>query len=234
MSENNLHILLVDDDDKIRELLKTFLVDNKYLVSTASNAAEAKEVLKYITFDLLVIDIMMPGQNGYELTKEIREKSLIPIIHLTAMGETEDRVHGLEIGADDYLGKPFEPKELLLRINNILNKTSIKKETKQIQLDNIIVDLKSGVIKGKSTELSLNENELKILRILSKFPGKSFSREELITSLNFNQERTLDVCINRLRKKIEKDQRFPTYLQTIRGFGWKLNTFNSKEFNNEA
>ena len=201
MSENNLHILLVDDDDKIRELLKTFLVDNKYLVSTASNAAEAKEVLKYITFDLLVIDIMMPGQNGYELTKEIREKSLIPIIHLTAMGETEDRVHGLEIGADDYLGKPFEPKELLLRINNILNKTSIKKETKQIQLDNIIVDLKSGVIKGKSTELSLNENELKILRILSKFPGKSFSREELITSLNFNQERTLDVCINRLRKK---------------------------------
>ena len=141
MSENNLHILLVDDDDKIRELLKTFLVDNNYLVSTASNAAEAKEVLKYITFDLLVIDIMMPGQNGYELTKEIREKSLIPIIHLTAMGETEDRVHGLEIGADDYLGKPFEPKELLLRINNILNKTSIKKETKQIQLDNIIVCL---------------------------------------------------------------------------------------------
>jgi two-component system phosphate regulon response regulator OmpR len=151
MSENTLHILLVDDDDKIRELLKTFLVDNKYLVSTASNAAEAKEILEYITFDLLVIDIMMPGQNGYELTKEIREKSLIPIIHLTAMGETEDRVHGLEIGADDYLGKPFEPKELLLRINNILNKTSIKKETKQIQLDNIIVDLKSGVIKGKST-----------------------------------------------------------------------------------
>ena len=136
---------------------------------------------------------MMPGQNGYELTKEIREKSLIPIIHLTAMGETEDRVHGLEIGADDYLGKPFEPKELLLRINNILNKTSIKKETKQIQLDNIIVDLKSGVIKGKSTEQSLNENELKILRILSKFPGKSFSREELITSLNFNKERTFSL-----------------------------------------
>ena len=213
MSENNLHILLVDDDDKIRELLKTFLVDNKYLVSTASNAAEAKEVLKYITFDLLVIDIMMPGQNGYELTKEIREKSLIPIIHLTAMGETEDRVHGLEIGADDYLGKPFEPKELLLRINNILNKTSIKKETKQIQLDNIIVDLKSGVIKGKSTELSLNENELKILRILSKFPGKSFSREELITSLNFNQERTLDVCINRLRKKLKKTPRFQNFLK---------------------
>ena len=155
MSENNLHILLVDDDDKIRELLKTFLVDNKYLVSTASNAAEAKEVLKYITFDLLVIDIMMPGQNGYELTKEIREKSLIPIIHLTAMGETEDRVHGLEIGADDYLGKPFEPKELLLRINNILNKTSIKKETKQIQIDNIIFDLKSRFFDKNSFDHNL-------------------------------------------------------------------------------
>ena len=162
----------------------------------------------------------MPGQNGYELTKEIREKSLIPIIHLTAMGETEDRVHGLEIGADDYLGKPFEPKELLLRINNILNKTSIKKETKQIQLDNIIVDLKSGVIKGKSTELSLNENELKILRILSKFPGKSFSREELITSLNFNQERTLDVCINRLIKKIEKNPKVPKFIKTKRVYGY--------------
>ncbi len=222
MSENNLHILLVDDDDKIRELLKTFLVDNKYLVSTASNATEAKEVLKYITFDLLVIDIMMPGQNGYELTKEIREKSLIPIIHLTAMGETEDRVHGLEIGADDYLGKPFEPKELLLRINNILNKTSLKKENRKIQLDNIIIDLKSGVIKGKLNEQSLNENELKILKILSKVPGKSFSREELIKSLNFNQERTLDVCINRLRKKIEKNPKMPKFLKTKRGSGYEL------------
>jgi two-component system phosphate regulon response regulator OmpR len=222
MSENNLHILLIDDDDKIRELLKTFLVENNYLVSTASNAAEAKEILKYIVFDLLVIDIMMPGQNGYELTKEIREKSLIPVIHLTAMGETEDRIHGLEIGADDYLGKPFEPKELLLRIKNILSKTSPKKKNMQIQLDNIIIDLKSGVIKGKSTEQSLNENELKILKILSKVPGKSYSREELITSLNFNQERTLDVCINRLRKKIEKNPRTPKFLKTKRGSGYEL------------
>ena len=222
MSENNLHILLIDDDDKIRELLKTFLVENNYLVSTASNAAEAKEILKYIIFDLLVIDIMMPGQNGYELTKEIREKSLIPVIHLTAMGETEDRIHGLEIGADDYLGKPFEPKELLLRIKNILSKTSPKKKNMQIQLDNIIIDLKSGVIKGKSTEQSLNENELKILKILSKVPGKSYSREELITSLNFNQERTLDVCINRLRKKIEKNPRTPKFLKTKRGSGYEL------------
>ncbi len=222
MNKNSFHILVVDDDDKIRELLKTFLVDNQYLVSTASNASEAKDIISYMTFDLIVIDIMMPGQNGYELTSEIREKSLIPIIHLTAMGEAKDRVHGLEIGADDYLGKPFEPKELLLRINNILSKTSIKKETKQIQLDNIVIDLRNGVIKGKSAKQSLNENELKILRILSKFPGKSFSREELVTSLNFNQERTLDVCINRLRKKIEKDPKTPKFLKTKRGSGYEL------------
>ena len=222
MSEKNLHILIVDDDDKIRELLRTFLVDNKYLVSTASNAIEAKETMNFIIFDLIVIDIMMPGQNGYELTKEIRKKSLIPIIHLTAMGEIKDRVHGLEIGADDYLGKPFEPKELLLRINNILNKTSLKREKEQIQLGNIIIDLKNGLIKGKASEQYLNENELKILRILSIDPGKPFSRESLITSLNFNQERTLDVCINRLRKKIEKNPKMPKYLKTKRGSGYEL------------
>ncbi len=222
MSEKNLHILIVDDDDKIRELLRTFLVDNKYLVSTASNAIEAKETMNFIIFDLIVIDIMMPGQNGYELTKEIRKKSLIPIIHLTAMGEIKDRVHGLEIGADDYLGKPFEPKELLLRINNILNKTSLKREKEQIQLGNIIIDLKNGLIKGKASEQYLNENELKILRILSIDPGKPFSRESLINSLNFNQERTLDVCINRLRKKIEKNPKMPKYLKTKRGSGYEL------------
>ena len=138
------------------------------------------------------------------------------------MGEIEDRVHGLEIGADDYLGKPFEPKELLLRINNILNRTSARKETKQIQLDNIVIDLKSGVIKGKSKDLSLNNNELKILRMLSKFPGKSLTREQLINSLNFAQERTLDVCINRLRKKIEKDPKVPKFLKTKRGTGYEL------------
>lgn len=222
MSINNLHILIIDDDDKIRKLLKSFLIDNNFLVSTASNAEEAKEVLRYIRFDLIVVDIMMPGQNGYDLTMEIREKSLVPIIHLTAMGEINDRVHGLEIGADDYLGKPFEPKELLLRINNILNRTSARKETKQIQLDNIVIDLKSGVIKGKSKDLSLNENELKILRMLSQFPGKSLTREQLINSLNFAQERTLDVCINRLRKKIEKDPKVPKFLKTKRGTGYEL------------
>ena len=222
MNINDPHILVIDDDDKIRELLKKYLVDNQFIVSTASDAQNAKEFIKYIKFDLIVIDIMMPGQNGYELTEEIRKNSLVPIIHLTAMGEIKDRVHGLEIGADDYLGKPFEPKELLLRINNILDKTSHKKDVKMIQLDNIIIDLKSGVISGKSNQITLNDNELKILKILSEVPGKSFSREQLIASLNFSQERTLDVCINRLRKKIEKNPKIPKFLKTKRGSGYEL------------
>ena len=216
------HILVVDDDEGIRSLVKKYLNENNFLVTTARNAEDATEKIEIINFDMIILDIMMPGKNGLQFIKDNMNKILTPIILLTAKGTADERVEGLEIGADDYLGKPFEPKELLLRINNILNKTSIKKETKQIQLDNIIVDLKSGVIKGKSTELSLNENELKILRILSKFPGKSFSREELITSLNFNQERTLDVCINRLRKKIEKDPKIPKFLKTKRGSGYEL------------
>ena len=141
MNNNLQHLLIVDDDDKIRNLLKSYLIEHSFLISTAANAEEAKELLKYIVFDLLIVDIMMPGQDGYELTKDIRQSSLTPIIHLTAMNESENRVHGLEIGADDYLSKPFEPKELLLRIRNIINKTSTKNIKSKIQLDNIVIDL---------------------------------------------------------------------------------------------
>ena len=222
MNKNNHHILIIDDDDKIRGLLRSYLIENKYLISTASDSEDARKIMSYIKFDLLIIDIMMPGLNGYDFTREIRENSLIPIIHLTAMGETKNRVHGLEIGADDYLSKPFEPKELLLRIKNILNKTSVKNFSKQIQLDTIVIDLNSGLIKGKTEDMSLNENELKILRILSQSPRKSFTREQLVASLNFSQERTLDVCINRLRKKIEKNPKIPKFLKTKRGLGYEL------------
>ena len=216
------HILIVDDDDKIRDLLKDFLTDNNFLTSTAVNAEEALEKLNFISFDLIIIDIMMPGMNGYELTKKIRESTLVPLIHLTAMGETENIIHGLEIGADDYIGKPFEPKELLLRIKNILNKTSKKPNKERIQLDSLILDLKNGKIKGGSKDLSLNDNEIKILSILSSNPGESFSREYLIKTLGFTQERTLDVCINRLRKKIEKNPKIPKFLKTKRGSGYVL------------
>ena len=216
------HILIVDDDDKIRDLLKDFLTDNNFLTSTAVNAEEALEKLNFISFDLIIIDIMMPGMNGYELTKKIRESTLVPLIHLTAMGETENIIHGLEIGADDYIGKPFEPKELLLRIKNILNKTSKKPNKERIQLDSLILDLKNGKIKGGSKDLSLNDNEIKILSVLSSNPGESFSREHLIKTLGFTQERTLDVCINRLRKKIEKNPKIPKFLKTKRGSGYVL------------
>ena len=222
MNKNLQHLLIVDDDDKIRNLLKSYLIEHSFLISTAANAEEAKELLKYIVFDLLIVDIMMPGQDGYELTKGIRQSSLTPIIHLTAMNESENRVHGLEIGADDYLSKPFEPKELLLRIRNIINKTSTKNIKNKIQLDNIVIDLSSGSIKGRTADLSLNQNELKILQLLSANPGKSFSRDQLITELNFSQERTLDVCINRLRKKIEKNPKIPRFLRTKRGSGYEL------------
>ena len=216
------HLLIVDDDDKIRSLLKSFLISKNFLVSTAENAYEAKEMVEYIKFDLLIIDIMMPGMNGFDLTREIRNNSNIPIIHLTAMDEKKDVIQGLEIGADDYIAKPFEPKELELRINNILKKNSTKSKNKTLQLNNILLDLSTGSIKGLNKDLSLSENEIKILDILSSKPGESFKREFLIKSLGFNQERTLDVCINRLRKKIEKNPKIPKYLKTKRGSGYVL------------
>jgi len=216
------HILIVDDDDKIRDLLKDFLTENNFLVSTAADAGEALEKLNFISFDLIIIDIMMPGMSGYDLTKKIRESTLVPLIHLTAMGETKNVIHGLEIGADDYIGKPFEPKELLLRIKNILNKISKKLNKEKIQLDSLILDLKNGKIIGGGKDLSLNDNEIKILSVLSSSPGESFSRELLIKTLGFTQERTLDVCVNRLRKKIEKNPRIPKFLKTKRGSGYVL------------
>ena len=216
------HILIVDDDDKIRNLLKDFLTENRFLISTAADAMEALEKLNSLSFDLIIIDIMMPGMDGYELTKKIREMTLVPLIHLTAMGKTENIIHGLEIGADDYISKPFEPKELLLRVKNILNKTSKKPNKEKIQLDSLILDLKNGKIIGGNKDLSLNDNELKILSILSSNPGEAFTREHLIKSLGFTQERTLDVCVNRLRKKIEKNPKIPKFLKTKRGSGYVL------------
>jgi two-component system phosphate regulon response regulator OmpR len=218
----NNHILIVDDDDKIRDLLKDFLITNNFLVTTAINGEDALEKLNLINFDVLILDIMMPGIDGYELTKIIRTTSLVPIIHLTAMGDTDNVIQGLELGADDYLSKPFEPKELLLRIKNILKKTDTKSFKDQIQINNLILNLVTGEITGSNTSKSLNSNELHILRILSKDMGTPYSREELSKLLGFEQERTLDVCINRLRKKIEQDPKFPKYLKTKRGAGYML------------
>ena len=216
------HILIVDDDDKIRDLLKDFLISNNFLVSTAINGEEALKKINIIKFDVLILDIMMPGIDGYELTKIIRSSSLVPIIHLTAMGDTDNVIQGLEIGADDYLSKPFEPKELLLRIKNILKKTNTTSFKDQIQINNLVLNLVTGEISGSQSSKTLNTNELSILRILSKDLGKAFSREELSKILGFEQERTLDVCINRLRKKIETNPKYPKYLKTKRGAGYLL------------
>lgn len=216
------HLLIVDDDNKIRSLLKSFLINKNFLVSTAESASEALDILNFIKFDLLIIDIMMPGMNGFDLTRKIRNNSNIPIIHLTAMDEKKNVIYGLESGADDYISKPFEPKELELRINNILKKISVKSKNKTLQLNNILLDLSTGAIKGLAEDLSLSQNEIRILEILSSKPGKSFKREFLIKTLGFNQERTLDVCINRLRKKIEKNPKLPRYLKTVRSIGYML------------
>ena len=222
MDKFKAHILLVDDDEGIRSLVKKYLNENNFLVTTSDSAENASEKVKIIKFDLIILDIMMSGKSGLDFINDHKKDLDTPIILLTAKGEASDRIEGLELGADDYLAKPFEPKELLLRIKNILKKTSTKTFKDQIQINNLVLNLVTGEISGSKTSKSLNSNELSILRILSKEIGQPFSREELSKILGFEQERTLDVCINRLRKKIELDPKFPKYLKTKRGAGYLL------------
>ena len=222
MENNKLHILIVDDDDRIRNLLKDFLSDNHYIVSTAENAMQAKERLEYIKFDIIILDVMMPGQDGYDLTKEIKKKFNITIILLTAKGEVENRIKGLELGADDYIGKPFEPKELLLRIKNIIkNNTKLNLNSKHV-IGKAEVDLnKMSVILSSKTK-KINNSEKKILIEMLSNPGKTFSRNEIGKISGISQERSIDVMITRLRQKLEENPKNPKYLQTIRGEGYVL------------
>ena len=222
MSKNTFHILVVDDDDRIRELVKEYLVENKFLVTTAKDAADAKRKLDIVKFDILVLDIMMPGESGLSLTKQIKKNSQVPIILLTAKGETQDRIEGLEIGADDYLGKPFEPKELLLRIKNILYKIQKPILSDEIYIGNTIVNLKKLEIKINNKIKKINPQEKKILEKMLEAPGKIFSRDNIGKIINISKERTIDVMITRLRKKIEFNPKNPKYLQTIRGSGYVL------------
>jgi two-component system, OmpR family, phosphate regulon response regulator OmpR len=222
MNKNTFHILVVDDDNRIRELVKEYLEENKFLVSTAKNASEAKEKIEIIKFDILILDIMMPGESGLSLTKSIKKNSSTPIILLTAKGEAQDRIVGLEFGADDYLGKPFEPKELLLRINNILNKIQKPILLDEIYIGGSIVNLKKSIINNSNKIIKINPQEKKILEKMLSFPGKVFSRDDIGKLININKERTIDVMITRLRQKIESDSKNPKYLQTIRGSGYVL------------
>jgi len=216
------HILVVDDDDGIRLLVKKYLNENNFLVSTADNAENASAKIKVVKFDLIILDIMMPGKSGLEFIKDNKNKLDTPIILLTAKGEASERIEGLEIGADDYLPKPFEPKELILRIKNILNKTKKKDLKRVIEFENIKIDLNKLLIFKNNKEFKINNTEKTILEKMINSPGTTFSRDFIGSLINLDKERSIDVIITRLRKKIEIDPKNPKYLQTIRGAGYVL------------
>ena len=222
MNKFEAHVLVVDDDDGIRNLVKKYLNENNFLVTTANNAEDAEEKVKVIKFDLIVLDIMMPGESGLDFISKNKDKYNTPIILLTAKGEANERVEGLEVGADDYLPKPFEPKELTLRIRNILNKTKSKNIKRVIEFDNIRIDLNKFIIHKNDKEFKINNTEKIILEKMMNSPGETFSRIYIGNLINIDKERSVDVIITRLRKKIELDPKNPKYLQTIRGTGYVL------------
>ena len=222
MEKNKYHILVVDDDDKIKELIKQFLREKDFIVSTASNAEEAKIKINIFDFNLMVLDVMMPGQSGYELTKELKQTRNIPIILLTAKGEVENRIHGLELGADDYLGKPFEPQELLLRINNIIKSNIKQNNIEKNKIGIAELNLSKMTIKLNEKVQKINSAEKRVLLKMLSSPGKIFSRDEIGKISQISKERSIDVMITRLRKKIEVDPKNPKFLQTVRGSGYVL------------
>ena len=219
------HVLVVDDDNRLRQLLKKYLVDNGYLVSTAADAREARQQLGTIAFDLIVLDVMMPGESGMALTRSLRADSAVPILLLTAMGEIADRIAGLEIGADDYLGKPFEPRELLLRINSILRR-AVREEPPpppSCRFGRFLFDLQRNELLDDGNVVHLTSAEAALLAVMAGSPGETLSREDLAARTgNSGNLRTVDVQVTRLRKKIEEDPRLPRFLQTIRGRGYVL------------
>ena len=216
------HVLVVDDDEGIRSLVKKFLNKKNYLVTTANNAENAYEKVKIIKFDLIILDIMMPGKSGLEFLNEYKKDINTPVILLTAKGEPNERIEGLEMGADDYLPKPFEPKELDLRIKNIINKTKKDNLKRIIRFENINIDLNKQMIIRGDLKFKINNTEKIILEKMINNPGKVFAREDIGKIINLNKERSIDVIITRLRKKIEADPKNPKFLQTIRGVGYVL------------
>ena len=223
IQEDKKHILIVDDDDRIRELLREYLQNNNFYTTTAKDSLDAKKKISLLKFVLIILDIMMPGQSGLELTREIKEKSDQPIILLTAMGETSDRISGLETGADDYLPKPFEPKELLLRIKNILKRIKSGKNLNPVlKFGDIRVDLEKMSIKSKKGITKLNTAEKALLEKMILSVGQIFQRDQISQIIKLTKERAVDVMITRLRQKIEPDPKNPKYLQTVRGNGYVL------------
>ena len=216
------HVLVVDDDDGIRTLVKKYLNENNFLVTTSESAEDAFQKIGVVKFDLIVLDIMMPGKSGLEFINENKKNIDTPIILLTAKGEANERIEGLEVGADDYLPKPFEPKELVLRIKNIINKTKKNDQKRIIVFQNIKIDLNKQLILKDDEEYKINNTEKTILEKMINNPGRTFSREEIGHLIDLDKERSIDVIITRLRKKIEVDPKNPKFLQTIRGSGYVL------------
>tara|TARA_B100001057_G_scaffold490220_1_gene578042 strand:+ start:401 stop:1078 length:678 start_codon:yes stop_codon:yes gene_type:complete len=216
------HILIVDDDEGIRSLLKKYLNEKKYLVTTANTAEDASKKIEIIKFDLIILDIMMPGKSGLDFLEEFKKTINTPVILLTAKGEPSERIEGLEMGADDYLPKPFEPKELDLRIKNIINKTKQNNLKRIIEFQNIKIDLNKQIIFQNNLEYKINNTEKIILKEMINNPGKVFAREEIGKLIDLEKERSIDVIITRLRKKIEINPKNPKFLQTIRGAGYVL------------
>ncbi|MDC3135690.1 response regulator transcription factor [Candidatus Pelagibacter sp.] len=222
MDDYLAHILVVDDDEGIRSLVKKYLNENKYLITTANSAEDASKKIEIIKFDIIILDIMMPGKSGLEFIQVNKDNLDTPIILLTAKGQASERVEGLETGADDYLPKPFEPKELLLRIKNILEKTKKKDLKRIIEFENIKIDLNKQLIFKKGVEFKINNTEKIILEKMINNPGKTFERMEISKLIDLDKERSIDVIITRLRKKIELNPKNPKFLQTIRGSGYVL------------
>ena len=231
MSDNKAHLLLVDDDKRILSLLSTYLSKNNFLVSSARNSIEARSLLNYFEFNLLIIDIMMPGENGLDLLESIRKQTNVPAIFLSAKGESKDKISGLEIGADDYLSKPFEPKELLLRLERLLlrnNRKSSNETDRYVEIGNKVFDLYRMELSYENRIVKLTNLEISLLKFLVLNPEKTISRAMVLKDLNLNQEdkdinqRNVDVQITRLRKKIEQDPKNPRHLKTVRGRGYRF------------
>jgi two-component system phosphate regulon response regulator OmpR len=218
------HLLVVDDDVRLRDLLQRFLSSNGYRVSAAADAADARALMKSMAFDLFIVDVMMPGENGLDLTRSIRAHTQTPILMLTARGETEDRIAGLEQGADDYLSKPFEPRELVLRVNALLRRAAPPKQTAhgEVKMGDAMFDPQRAQLRRKGKPVKLTSSEAALLQLFAANAGRAFSRSDLCTRLGVTLERSIDVQVTRLRRKIEEDPKLPLYLQTVRGVGYVL------------
>jgi two-component system, OmpR family, phosphate regulon response regulator OmpR len=218
------HLLVVDDDERLRSLLHRYLTSNGYRVTAAADAADARALMKSMAFDLLVLDVMMPGESGFDLTKSLRTHSQVPILILTARSDAEDRIAGLEFGADDYLPKPFEPRELLLRVGALLRRATppARSAHSEVRMGDAVYDPERGQLVRKGKPVHLTSSESALLQLFAANAGRSFSRTDLCTRLGVTLERSIDVQVTRLRRKIEEDPKLPLYLQTVRGVGYVL------------